>query len=99
LEHWVKALTGIVERAITEGDVVEQRDPQDVGHLLVSLYMGMRQTSDLDDPEKFLLDLERAWALVLPGIVRADSIDYFSQFIRRRTLGSIGTVSAQPQSD
>ena len=78
----------------SEGDIVDECDPQDVGRLLVSTYMGLRQTSNLDEPERFLLDLERTWALVLPGFVRPERIEYFSQFIRRRTTIAIGSTSA-----
>jgi hypothetical protein len=56
--------------------------------------MGLRQTSNLDEPEQFLLDLEKTWALALPGFVRPDRLDYFRQFIRRRTAIAIGSTSA-----
>ena len=58
----------------------------------MSTYMGLRQTSNLDEPEQFLLDLEKTWALLLPGFVRPDRIDYFRQFIRRRTALAIGST-------
>jgi TetR/AcrR family transcriptional repressor of nem operon len=91
---WIETLAVIVGHAIAEGDIVDRCDPQDVGRLLVSTYMGLRQTSNLDEPEKFLLDLERTWALVVSGVVRPDRIDYFKQFIRRRTAIAIGSTSA-----
>ena len=93
LGEWIENLAVIVGRAIEEGDIFDRCDPQDVGRLLVSTYMGLRQTSNLDEPEQFLLDLEKTWALVLPGIVRPDRIDYFKQFIRRRTSLAIGSTS------
>jgi TetR/AcrR family transcriptional regulator, transcriptional repressor for nem operon len=65
-----------------------------VGRLLVATYLGLRQTSNLDDPERFLKDLERTWALLLPGVVRPDRIDYFKQFIRRRTVLAISSTTA-----
>ena len=99
LGRWVDLLGLIVERAIAEGDTVEQNTADDVARLLVSLYMGMRQTSNLDKPEQFLLDLEKSFFLVLPGIVRADRIDYFRQFIRRRTALAIKSSSAMHHSD
>jgi TetR/AcrR family transcriptional regulator, transcriptional repressor for nem operon len=91
---WIETLAVIVGHAIAEGDIVDRCDPQDVGRLLVSTYMGLRQTSNLDEPEKFLLDLEKTWALVVSGVVRPDRIDYFKQFIRRRTAIAIGSTSA-----
>ncbi len=58
--------------------------------------MGMRQISDLDEPEQFLLDMEKMWTLVLPSIVEPDRIDYFRQFIRRRTALATTTTAAAP---
>jgi hypothetical protein len=74
--------------------VYEDCDPHDVGRLLVSIYMGLRQASNLDEPERFLHHLESAWVLTLPGFVRPDRIDYFRQFIKRRTNIAIGSTSA-----
>ena len=93
LEGWIQTLAVIAGRAIDEGDITDECDPEEVGRLLVSLFMGLRQTSNLDEPEQFLLALEKAWAMLLPGIVRPERIDYFRQFIRRRTAIAIGSTS------
>jgi TetR/AcrR family transcriptional repressor of nem operon len=93
LDHWVQSLAAVVEKAIAEGDIDERCSPQDVGRLIVSLHMGLRQASNLDEPERFLLDLENSWALVLAGILRPDRIDDASQFVRRRTALMINTGS------
>ena len=89
LDDWIRALAVVVEKAIAEGDIDKRCSPQDVGRLIVSLHMGLRQASNLDEPERFLLDLEKSWALVLTGILQPDRIDYFSQFVRRRTALAI----------
>jgi AcrR family transcriptional regulator len=94
LGGWVQTLAEILERAIAEGDILVSCDPHDVGLLLVSIYMGLRQTSNLDDAERFLQDVEKAWALVLASIVGADRTDYFKQFIRRRTALAISSTTA-----
>jgi TetR/AcrR family transcriptional repressor of nem operon len=94
LGAWINTLAHTIQRAIGEGDIFDECDPQDVGRLLVSIYMGLRQTSNLDEPEQFLLDLEKTWALALPGFVRPERIDYFRQFIRRRTAIATGSISA-----
>ncbi|OBG72798.1 TetR/AcrR family transcriptional regulator, partial [Mycobacterium sp. E3305] len=65
---WVEALSGVVQQAVTEGDIDERCDPDAVGRLMVSLHMGLRKTSNLDDPERFLTDLEKCWMLILGGI-------------------------------
>jgi TetR/AcrR family transcriptional regulator, transcriptional repressor for nem operon len=94
LERWIQTLTAIADRAIDDGDILNECDPQEVGRLLVSIFMGLRQTSNLDEPEQFLLALEKMWVLLLPSIVRPERIDYFRQFIRRRTAIAIGSTSA-----
>ena len=93
LDNWVQALAVVAEKAIAEGDIDKRWSPQDVGRLIVSLHMGLRQASNLDEPERFLLDLEKSWALVLTGILQPDRIDYFSKFVRRRTARVISTGS------
>jgi TetR/AcrR family transcriptional repressor of nem operon len=98
LDGWIQTLTAIADRAIAEGDVLDECEPQDVGRLIVSTYMGLRQTSNLDEPQQFLSDLEKTWALLLPGVVRPDRIDYFRQFIRRRTSIAISSTSALASS-
>ncbi len=91
---WIDNLTVAVQRGIAEGDVLEACDPVDVGRLLASAYMGLRQTSNLDEPERFLRDFQKIWTLMLPGFVRPDRIDYFRQFIERRTNIAIASTSA-----
>jgi TetR/AcrR family transcriptional regulator, transcriptional repressor for nem operon len=99
LDDWVQALAVVVEKAIAEGDIDKRCSPQDVGRLIVALHMGLRQASNLDEPERFLLDLEKSWAVVLTGILQPDRIDYFSQFVRRRTALLISTGSAGGDGD
>jgi TetR/AcrR family transcriptional repressor of nem operon len=93
LSGWIHTLAGIAARGTVEGDILAECDQVDIGRLLVSTYMGLRQTSNLDQPEQFLLDLEKTWVLVLPGIVRPDRIHYFQQFIGRRTALAIASTS------
>jgi AcrR family transcriptional regulator len=94
LGGWIDMLADVVARAIAEGDVSDRWEPRDIGRLIVSMYMGLRQTSDLEDPERYLLDLEKNCMLVLAGILQPDRIDYFKQFIRRRTTLAINSLSA-----
>ncbi len=91
---WIDNLTVAVQRGIAEGDVMEDCDPLDVGRLLASAYMGLRQTSNLDEPERFLRDFQKMWMLMLPGFVRPERLDYFGQFIERRTNIAIASTSA-----
>ena len=94
LSEWIQIVGEIVERGITEGDICAEYDPQDVARLLVSMYMGLRQASNLDEADQFLRHLEKAWIIVLTGIVSPDRIDYFKQFIGRRTALAIRSTTA-----
>lgn len=89
LGEWVSTFAEIGRRAVGEGDIVEERDPDDIARLLVSMYLGLRQTSNFAEPERFLHDLEMGWALVLPGFANPDRLEYFTQFLRRRTALAI----------
>ncbi len=85
LREWVMAFAVFARKAVDEGDIVENRDPESIARLLVSMYLGLRQTSDLSEPDLFLHDLEKVWALVLPGFAKLDRINYLTQFVKRRT--------------
>lgn len=94
IDRWIHWLTPIVARAVAEGDIIEQCAPQDVARLFVALYVGMRQTGDLDNPEQFFLNLEKAWTVVSTSVIPPDRIGYFRQFIRRRTALAINNTAA-----
>ena len=89
LGQWVKAFAAVAGKAVRDGDITDDCNPESVGRLLVSMYLGLRQTSNLADPERFLHDLENMWTLVMPGFVKPDRIDYLNQFIKRRTAVAI----------
>ena len=93
LGGWIEMLGEIAGRGIREGDIVDRADPEDIGRLLVSIYMGLRQASSLDDPVILLGDYQKALSTVLRGIVQSDKIDYFAQFLKRRTALAIKAVS------
>ena len=93
LGGWIQLMCEIAQRGIAEGDIVDQADPEDVGRLLVSIYVGMRQASNLDEPVQLLSDFGKALSKVLGGIVQPDRIDYFAQFVKRRTALAIKAVS------
>lgn len=99
LDEWAKALAGVVEQAITEGDIDQRCDPLDVGRLMVSLHMGLRQTSNLEEPERFLRDLEKCWLLLLTGILQEDRTEYFRQFLRRRAALAITSTATATDAD
>jgi AcrR family transcriptional regulator len=85
LGQWMTAFAAIANKAVKDGDIISDRNPEGIATLLVSMYLGLRRTSNLAEPERFLRDLENMWALVLPGFVKLDRIDYLNEFIKRRT--------------
>jgi AcrR family transcriptional regulator len=98
LRDVVNTLTQIAQRAIDEGDIAEGRDPEDIARLLVSMYIGVRHTSDLDAPARFLRDVQKAWNLLLPGFANPERIDYLIEFVHRRTAVASGKVPPQEGS-
>lgn len=85
LGQWMTAFAAIANKAVKDGDIISDRKAEGIASLLVSMYLGLRRTSNLAEPERFLRDLENMWALVLPGFVKLDRIDYLNQFLKRRT--------------
>ncbi len=83
-QSWIDFVTTLIQKATMEGDVIEQRNPDDIAHMLVALWVGIRRTSNPDQPEDYLDNLQKLWILALPSFTTPDRIDYFTQFIQRR---------------
>jgi TetR/AcrR family transcriptional repressor of nem operon len=98
LAPWINAVAVFVERAITEGDIADQHDPGEVSKALVSLYVGLRQTSNLDEPQDFLTTVEKTWLLVLPAIANPQRMNYLSQFIKRRAALALNKTAIRPDT-
>ena len=81
---WIEFITTLIQRAVTEGDVADHDDPEDIAKMLVALWVGIRRISDLDELEHYLDNLQKIWILALPSFTNPDRIDYFTQFIKRR---------------
>jgi TetR/AcrR family transcriptional regulator, transcriptional repressor for nem operon len=96
LAPWIEAFTACVERAIDEGDIRQTFDPADVARLVVSVYVGIRQTSNLDEPQEFLADLEKTWLLVLSAVANPQRMDYLTEFVRRRTTLALNRAAILP---
>ena len=91
-------VTTLIQRAVAEGDVIDQHDPEDIAKMLVALWVGIRRTSNLDQPEDYLDNLQNVWILALPSFTKPDRIEYFTQFIRRRHALAVKKVSAEALS-
>ena len=91
-------VTTLVQRAVTEGDVIDLHEPEDIAKMLVALWEGVRRISDLDKPEHYLDNLQKAWTLALPSFANPDRIDYFTQFIQRRHTLAVRKISGEALS-
>ena len=94
-QTWIEFVTTLIQQAVTQGDVVDHHDPQDIAKMLVALWAGTRRISDLDQPEHYLENLQKAWVLALPSFTNPDRIDYFTQFIKRRHALAVKKVSTE----
>jgi TetR/AcrR family transcriptional regulator, transcriptional repressor for nem operon len=94
-QSWIELVTTLIQKAVTQGDVVDHHDPEDIAKMLVALSAGIRRISDLDRPEHHLDNLQKAWILALPSFTNPDRIDYFTQFITRRYALAVNKVSAE----
>ncbi|MCG5434324.1 TetR/AcrR family transcriptional regulator [Mycobacterium sp. MYCO198283] len=95
--EWVLGFAAMVDRAIAEGDVLPTRTPEDISRLLVAMYAGVRQLSRLEHPDELIKNVEDAWYLVLPGITAPDRIDYFRQFVVRRSRQALRNAAVAPE--
>jgi AcrR family transcriptional regulator len=91
-------VTTLIQKAVTEGDVVDHTDPEDIAKMLVALWMGMRRISDFDRPEHYLENLQKALILTLSSFTSPDRIGYFTQFIKRRHAFIVKKLSAEALS-
>jgi TetR/AcrR family transcriptional regulator, transcriptional repressor for nem operon len=95
---WIEVVTTLIQKAVSEGDVADHDDPEDIAKLLVALWAGVRRINDPDQPESHLGNLKTVWALALPSFTNPDRIDYFTQFIGRRHALAVNRLSAEPRS-
>ncbi|MCV7352106.1 TetR/AcrR family transcriptional regulator [Mycobacterium parmense] len=92
-QSWVEFVITLVEKAVGEGDVSSYHEVEDIAKMLVSLWVGVRRISDLNQPERYLDNLESTWTLALTCFTNPDRIDYFTQFIKRRHALAVKKVS------
>ena len=95
-QSWIDLVSSLIKKAIAEGDVINHLDAEDVAKMLVALWVGIRRISDLDQPERHLDNLQKAWILALPSFTNPDRIGYFTQFINRRHALAMKKVSMEP---
>ena len=82
---WTALFVGEVEKAISQGDVCDDVDPDQVGQTIWVAVLGTHMlTNALDDD----IDtrLAKVWRVLLRAIVPAESLGYFHEVVRRASL-------------
>lgn len=84
--QWLQQVAAQTRRAIAEGDLRADLDPDGVSESIVGAMFGARllgRTISGRDPVRRLTQM---WELLLPGIVTDDALPYFRQFLAREYL-------------
>ena len=85
--NWVETMTAEASRAIAEGDIRAELDPQVVSESIIGATFGARilgqTTSDGDD---LIRRLTNIWELLFPAIVTDTSLAYYREFLSREAL-------------
>ena len=103
LDEWVKGMAHAVVRAVDEGDILEGLNPEDVARLIISTYTGTRLTTELNNSEQFLRNMEKNWNFILPGFTRPDRTSTSpsssgAEPLRRSRTGDRRTVGRQARA-
>lgn len=89
VDEWIKGSITVLEKAIADGDIRADCDPEDLAQVLVSHYVGVRQVNDLDDTVTFITNVKNSWCATVPGFANPDRLHYLTQFIERRAAAAI----------
>ncbi|WP_328358436.1 TetR/AcrR family transcriptional regulator [Mycobacterium sp. NBC_00419] len=79
---WTALFVGQVRQAVSQGDLCDDLDPEDVGETVWATVLGTHVVSDAVGDDVFAR-LARSWRVLLGGIVRAESLPYFRDFVAR----------------
>ncbi|MBW0017060.1 MAG: TetR/AcrR family transcriptional regulator [Mycobacterium sp.] len=90
---WLAEMAAQAQRAIVEGDLREDLDPQMISESLVGAMFGLRLLSNAMTPSgtngragDITGRLRQMWELVLPGIASEASLPYLRQFLAREAM-------------
>lgn len=75
----------LAERAIAQGDLKPDLDPETIGLLLQEMTTGVHIVAvSTDSIDQMANRMERAWYFLLPSIVPEEKVAYFREFAARR---------------
>jgi AcrR family transcriptional regulator len=84
---WIEAITAQTGRAISEGDIRPEHDPQLISESIVGATFGARLLGQTTTGGKDLVRrLTQMWELLFPAIVTEASLDYYREFLARESL-------------
>jgi AcrR family transcriptional regulator len=86
-DAWVEAMTAEARRAIAEGDIRSELDPQTVSESIIGATFGARilgQTTT--GGEDLVRRLTQMWELLFPALVTDTSLGYYREFLAREAL-------------
>lgn len=91
--NWVGAMTDEAKRAISEGDLRQDLDPDGVSETIVGAMLGARLLSNAMFGKGLMGDasqrLSQTWELILPGLAAEASLAYFRQFLAREAMRNV----------
>lgn len=84
-DRWSEMYRDLATRAIVEGDFRDGIDPVEAARLLLDLTFGARLLAvTAHTTAELPARMVTAWKVLLPGLVDAAKVDYFTQFAERR---------------
>lgn len=83
---WVNTMTAAVGRAIADGDLRDDLEPQAVGESIVAAMFGTVLLNNALPDGDPTARLSQLWELLLPAITVEASLSYLREFLRREAL-------------
>jgi AcrR family transcriptional regulator len=84
---WIEAMTVEARRAIAEGDIRDELDPQMVSESIIGATFGARLMGQkTGDGTDLVRRLTQMWELLFPAIVTETSLGYYREFLAREAM-------------
>jgi AcrR family transcriptional regulator len=84
--EWSTQMATEAARAIAEGDMKGDLDPNQVSESIVGAMLGTRLLTEITSGGELIARMSRMWELLLPAIVTEQSLPYFREFVAREVL-------------
>lgn len=87
--NWVQSMAAQARRAITEGDLRPDLDPDEVSESIIEAMYGAQLLCAATSSGDPTVRLSRMWELLLPAVATDSSVGYFREFVAREGLRRI----------